>query len=180
MQPKAYNLSEDHNDISSDEQDHQSNTSPSSYSHFATSRDNASAEHVPSPLAPSQKLWAKPGSEYSEHKIWEEQESPSQNGEKEQVRVVYQGHTDLKMDTNSGLAMGNVTSTTAKVVGQYFRDLKSQGYMLIGIFQGISIPRNPSLGVNILIPSKCQGQVDSRMLRVRSPCKRKRCRSFLC
>lgn len=125
---KAYTIAEDQSAISTDEQHHQPNASPSSYSRPATPPDTRPAEDISSLLVPSQKLWAELGSKYSEHKIWEEQESSPEEAEKEQVPVVRQGHTKLKMGTNSGLAMGNVTSMRAQVVGQYFRDLGSGLY----------------------------------------------------
>lgn len=98
-----------HGNLLSDEQHHESYISHSSAK---------PVEHVSSPLMPSQKLWAEPASHYSEHGIWEEWMSSMEEEEKEPIALIRQGHTHLKMERNSGLAMGNVTSTRAEVIGQ--------------------------------------------------------------
>lgn len=106
-----------------DEQRQQSEASTHPHSQPASPKDANPADQIASAFAPSQKLWAEPGSEYTEHKIWDEPEERGYSPEEpelEQFRVVRQGHTKLTMGTNSGLAMGNVTSTRADVVGQYF------------------------------------------------------------
>lgn len=99
----------------SGEQHHESNVARS---------NTRPVEHLSTPLIPSQKLWAELASGYSDHRIWEEQEFSQEEEEEEekgQIPVIHQGQTNLKMDTNSGLVMGNMTSTRAEVVGQWFR-----------------------------------------------------------
>lgn len=121
-------MAENPSTLLTDEQHHIPNTSPSIHSHSTATKDSKHIEHVSSPLVPSQKFWAEVASEYSEHKIWEERESSLEDQENEQNPVIRQGDTKLKMDTNSGLAMGNLSSTRAEVIGQSFRDPRSGLY----------------------------------------------------
>lgn len=111
-------MAENPNSLLTDEQHHKWNASPSKRPHFATPQDTRPVEDVSSPLVPSQKLWANLARAYSENKIWEERESSREKEENEQIPVIRQGNTKLEMDTNSGLAMGNLSSTRAEVVGQ--------------------------------------------------------------
>ncbi|KAJ5528139.1 hypothetical protein N7513_012298 [Penicillium frequentans] len=104
--------------ISNDEQHHQPNAFHSSYSQPATTQDTKPPERIPSPLVTLQRPWVEPGGEYSEHRIWDVQDFPPREAEKGQVGVVvHQGHTKLELGTNSGVAMGNITSTRTNVVG---------------------------------------------------------------
>ncbi|KAJ5802106.1 uncharacterized protein N7503_004556 [Penicillium pulvis] len=104
--------------ISNDEQHHQPNACPSRYSQLGIIQNTKPPERISSPLDTLQRPWVEPGGEYSEHRIWDVQDLPPREAEKGQVGVVvHQGHTKLEMGTNSGVAMGNITSTRTNVVG---------------------------------------------------------------
>ena len=121
---RTYFIAEDQKVLSTHELHHRTNTLRDSYSQPKSPHSTKNPEQISSPLAPPQNPWAEPGDTYPENKNWEQYQSPAAKAEEENVRVIHQGHTKLEMNTNSGLAMGNVTSRRAAIVGQYFYDFK--------------------------------------------------------